>query len=81
MNIDAKILKKAIHQICFRIKLKNMDDLWYIMGGSCFGVFPPSFYYTHTEEEIKRITAEKMEKIQKMITEIKERRADSGFSD
>ena len=58
-----------------------MDDLWYIMGGSCFGVFPPSFYYTHTEEEIKRITAEKMEKIQKMITEIKERRADSGFSD
>lgn len=67
MNKATKILKKALHQIRFRMELKRMDDMWNFMGGYCFGVFPPSFYYTHTEEEIKRITAEKMENIQKMI--------------
>jgi len=72
MNVAIKILKKAIDQIRFRIKLKMTDDMWYFMGGSCFGVFPPSFYYTHTAEEIERITAEEMEKIQKMMDLIKE---------
>lgn len=28
------------------------------MGGLCFGLFPPSFYYTHTDEEIKLIIEE-----------------------
>lgn len=66
MNKIVKILKKTLHQIRFRIKLKQMDDIWDFMGGYCFGIFPPSFYYTHTEEEIKRITAEKIETLQKI---------------
>lgn len=59
-----------MRKIIFRIKLKQMDDWWYFMGGSCFGLFPPSFYYTHTEEEIERITAENLERIDKLINEL-----------
>lgn len=46
-----------------------MDDLWYFMGGNCFGLFPPSFYYIHSEE-IKRITAEEIQRLQKMIAQL-----------
>ncbi len=35
-----------------------MDLEWKLMGGLCFGLFPPSFYYTHTDEEIKLIIEE-----------------------
>lgn len=59
-----------MRKIIFRIKLKQMDDWWYFMGGSCFELFPPSFYYTHTEEEIERITAENLERIDKLINEL-----------
>ena len=55
MNIAVSILKKSLHHIFFRIKLKSMDDIWYIMGGNCFGLFPPSFYYTHTENPERRL--------------------------
>lgn len=47
-----------------------MDDLWYFMGGNCFGLFPPSFFYIHSEEEIKRITAEEIQRLQKMIAQL-----------
>ncbi len=65
-----EFLKKSMKKIIFRIKLKQMDDWWYFMGGSCFELFPPSFYYTHTEEEIERITAENLERIDKLINEL-----------
>lgn len=42
------LLRNLIHKMRFCMKLKQMDDLWYFMGGSCFGLFSPSFYYTHT---------------------------------
>lgn len=64
-----RLLKDFIHKIWFRIKLKEMDDMWYLMGGSCFGLFPPSFYYTHTEEEIKQITEETLGNLYDMIAE------------
>ena len=54
----------------FRIKLKQMDDWWYYTGGSCWGLFPPSFYYTHTEEEIERITKETKARIQALINQL-----------
>lgn len=63
-------LKKKIQEIHFRAKLREMDDLWYSMGGNCFGLFPPSFYHTHTPEEIERITAETMEQLRAMIDEL-----------
>lgn len=62
-------LKEIVHKIMFRIKLQEMDSMWSLMGGSCWELFPPSFYYTHTEEEIERITKETIESCQKMIDE------------
>lgn len=61
----------------FKIKLREMDDIWELMGGSCWGLFPPSFYYTHTEEEIERITKETIE-CYKKYTIIFERINDNG---
>lgn len=62
--------KKLIQEIKFQIKLKEMDYSWYIMGEHCFELFPPSFYYTHTQEEIERITAETFERLQEMIEQL-----------
>lgn len=64
-----RIIKGWIDKIIFRIKLWEMDE-WYYTGGSCWGLFPPSFYYTHTEEEIERITAETRERIQALIDQL-----------
>lgn len=53
-----ELLKDLFHKIRFRNELRRMDTLWWLMGGNCFGIFPPSFYYTHTEEEIKQAKEE-----------------------
>lgn len=63
-------LRKIGHNMIFRIKLWEMDRLWESMGGNCWGLFPPSFYYTHTEEEIERITKGTLERCQKMIDKL-----------
>lgn len=63
-------IKGQIERIRFQYKLKRMDDEWFLSGRSCWELFPPSFYYTHTEEEVKRIKEETIkrlyEKIEKM---------------
>ena len=46
-----------------------MDTLWDYMGCRCWSMFPPSFYYTHTEEEIEQITKEVIEECKKIIDE------------
>jgi hypothetical protein len=63
-------LYELMHKIIFRMKLMILDDNWYYMGGNCFGLFPPSFYCTHTPEEIEHITAEKMAKLKMMLEEL-----------
>lgn len=60
------IFKDLIYEIRFRIKLKEMDNWYYFIGGNCFGIFPPSFYYTHTEEEIECITAKELERLREI---------------
>lgn len=65
-----ELFKNLIHKIIFRIKLKQMGDRWHYTGGSCWGLFPPSFYYTHTEEEIERITKETKARIQALIDQL-----------
>ena len=54
-----------------KLKLMEMDSRWYLMGGNCFGLFPPSFYHTHSEEEIKRCTDEIIMEIEKLLEELK----------
>ena len=58
-----KRLRSLIRKFRSHMKLKQLDDWWYLMGGSCFELFPPSFYYTHTEEEIKRIKDRELDKL------------------
>lgn len=65
-----RIFREMIRKIVFRMKLREMDRMWEFMGGSCWGLFPPSFYYTHTEEEIERIKKETIERLQQMIDEM-----------
>ncbi|WP_251491602.1 hypothetical protein [Otoolea muris] len=80
MNILKKLIKmvkKIIDKIKFRIKLQHMDSMWYSMGGSCWGIFPPSFYYTHTEDEIERIKEETMRSLQEIIDKLKEEETES----
>lgn len=66
MNVK-NLLKKFFHTL----KLLEMDRWWYLMGGNCFGLFPPSFYHSHSEEEIKRLTDEAIMEIKKLLKETK----------
>ncbi len=68
----ARLLKKGIGKIFMWVKLKIMDWDWWSSGACHHALFPPSFYYTHTPEEIERIRAEKIKKIQEMIDQMKD---------
>lgn len=63
INKYIELLRKLMEKIRFRMKLRQMDHWWYFLGCYEWSPFPPSFYYTHTEEEIKRITGEELDKL------------------
>ena len=62
-------MRRLFKKILFHIKLWDMNRQWRMMGGNCFALFPPSFYYTHTPEEIERIKWEQIEGIKKILSE------------
>lgn len=64
-------VKEIVDTIRLKIKLDRMDRSYYMFGWSCFGLFPPSFYYTHTPEEVEEITNRELEKIKQMLDEMK----------
>lgn len=64
-------IRSFIKKILFRLKLIKMDLIWDLDCHSCFNLFPPSFYYTHTEEEVERITDEMQRKLLAYIEELK----------
>lgn len=47
-------MRKLIQKLRFRLKLRKMDDMWRMMCGNCWSLFPPSFYLIHSPEEIQR---------------------------
>ena len=49
-----------------------MDFDWNMGCCSCFNPFPPSFYYTHTDEEIKQIKEEMYIGLKALIEELSE---------
>ena len=65
-------------KIAFRIKLKQMDAWWYYIGGNCFQAFPPSFYYTHTEEEIKQAKAEIHAELDKLLADFEKKKSEKA---
>ena len=66
-------MKKWIQKLCYKRKLHEMDDMWRMMGGNCWGLFPPSFYLTHAPAEIQRRKKEELDKLKNMLEEFKER--------
>lgn len=68
-----KLLKDTIYKIRFHIKLKRMDNWWYHIGTSSWQLFPPSFYYTHTEKEAERITKETIVRLRTILAEFEDR--------
>lgn len=64
------VLKKITCKVMFKIRLWEMDRWWEYTGGSSWQLFPPSFYYIHTEEEIEQITKETVQRITKMIDDL-----------
>lgn len=71
-------MRRLFEKILFHIKLWDMDRQWRMMGGNCFALFLPSFYYTHTPEEVERITREEITEIRKILDEYKERNMGKG---
>ncbi|MBR1855010.1 MAG: hypothetical protein IJ794_18030 [Lachnospiraceae bacterium] len=66
-------LLHMLKKIRFRIKLMRLDSKWHYYGGSSYELFPPSFYYTHSREEIQRITEEELAALRQMIKEYQTR--------
>ena len=54
-------------KIKFERKMRMIDEEWYMLGGSCFGMYPPSFYYRHTPEEQKQIRERDLAEIRRII--------------
>ncbi len=63
------MIKRITDRIVFHIKLLEMDLWFYFLGISGWALFPPSFYYTHTEEEIECIKEELETKLRKILEE------------
>jgi len=66
-------MKKWIQKLCYKRKLREMDEMWRLMGGSSWGLFPPSFYLTHSPEEVQRRKKEELDKLKAMLEEFKEK--------
>ena len=58
-------IKDVIAKIKFKIKLKYIDWKLEPFWDDLF--FPPSFYLTHTEEEIREIITNEIKEIKKVI--------------
>lgn len=63
-------VKAMIDKIGFKIRMAEMDLAYFLFGWSCFSLFPPSFYYTHTPKEIEEITNRELESIRKLLDEM-----------
>lgn len=53
--------------IAFKMKLYKMDWCFYFLSLSGWALFPPSFYYTHTKEEVNFIIKETIDELRQMI--------------
>ena len=71
-----KIIEKCediFEKLRTRRKLKRMDELWYQRGGCCFGLFPPSYYYKYSEEEMEKLKEQELGKLRAIIEDYKNR--------
>lgn len=61
------LIRTLLNRFIIKMKLRNADSMWFLMGHNCFEPFPPSFYYGKTEEEIDQIFDEMIKKLYEII--------------
>ena len=47
-----------------------MDRRWRLTGGPNWQLFPPSYYYKYSKEELEKMRDEKLKRIRAMIDEL-----------
>ena len=57
--------KKERREHVSRWSIGTLDEFWYISGQQS-GIYPPSFYAAHTEEEIQELHQQCMEQVRQM---------------
>lgn len=57
-------ISEVIKKMIFRMKLREMDFFVSYMGMSSWRLFPPSYYYRYTPEELEQMKRELREKIE-----------------
>ena len=68
-----------VKKILIRIDGYYTDLAWFAMGMNCFStLFPPSFYMTHTQEEIEEITKKALAEFKKLIDEFDDDEQNKG---
>lgn len=65
-------MKKLFKRVRFELKMRRMDREWRMLGGPCFQMYPPSFYYRHTPEEIAEIKARDMKEMKELLKQFDE---------
>ena len=63
------ILRKPLCWILHKYKLYKMDRDFYMSPLHEGFLYPPSFYYTHTPEEIKEIEQKEIAELREMVEE------------
>ncbi|MBQ8983408.1 MAG: hypothetical protein IJ079_07440 [Lachnospiraceae bacterium] len=64
--MNFKKIIRAIRNYFIRMIMVADDDYWY-NHGQPGGMYPPSFYATHTEEEIREIYQRDMEELRRIV--------------
>lgn len=69
-----RFFKNCLGKIKFRRNPKSIDELLYQYGiGSCFRLFPPSFYRKHSQEKARQLREAELAKLRELIEEYKKR--------
>lgn len=62
-------VRGMMRKLLFGIKLFEMDWWWRFTGADSWGLFPPSFYRSHTKEDAERIREETVKSLREMIND------------
>lgn len=67
-------LKNWLKKLKIRREPKSIEELLYNYGfGSCFSLFPPSFYRKHSEEKAKQRREAELVKLRQLLEEYEKR--------
>lgn len=65
-----RFIKKMIRKMRRKAKLEMLDEMARITGAISWMLFSPSFYFTHTQEEIEQAEAEQLAECERLLEEL-----------